>query len=140
MFNLEEAYRGKRSKLVGASNTFQNRKVSSADALATVVPSGFSATCNGLLVWPLSSPIFYKDGYFHRHKELFTNPCDDSISLSCGFHFKAHIWLSVCILLTSEISVSVCQNLIVISREPPPEASKFDCQGHQAKALTADLC
>lgn len=36
--------------------------------------------------------------------------------------------------------VEVFQNLKVRSAVPPPEASKFDCQGHQAKALTAATC
>jgi hypothetical protein len=46
------------------SKTFQNLKVSSAAALATVVPSGLKAKCNTLLVCPLRSAIFFMVGYF----------------------------------------------------------------------------
>lgn len=49
---------------MGGWKTFQNLKVSSAAALATVVPSGLRARCRTLLVWPLRSAIFFMVGYF----------------------------------------------------------------------------
>ena len=62
--------------------TFQNLSVSSAAALATVVPSGLKAKCNTLLVWPLKSAIFLIVGYFQIDNWLLIKPCDDKISLS----------------------------------------------------------
>ena len=52
---------GRRDFLVDceAWKTFQNLNVSSAAALATVVPSGLSAKCNTRLVWPRRSAIFF---------------------------------------------------------------------------------
>ena len=118
--------------------TFQNLKVSSAAALATVVPSGLSAKCNTLLVWPRRSAIFFMVGYFQMHSWLLMKPCEDKISLSKGFHCKAHTYESVCTEFTIW-PVSVFQNLMHWSLEPPPEASKFFCQGHHEMALTAAL-
>jgi hypothetical protein len=59
---------------LGFLKTFQNLRVSSAAALAIVVPSGERAKCNTLDVCPLSSVTFYIDGYFHRQIWFFTKP------------------------------------------------------------------
>lgn len=55
--------------LAGASalwNTRQKRRVSSAAALTTVVPSGLWARCSTRDVCPVSSATFAMEGYFQR--------------------------------------------------------------------------
>jgi len=74
-----------------------------------------------------------------RQSWFYENPCELNIYLSFLFHTKEQTWLCVFIVLIS-FPVSIFQNLIVLSEEPPPVARRFLCQGHQASALTAALC
>ena len=69
---------------------------------------------------------------------LLMNPWEERISFSNGFHCKAHTWESVCTEFRRD-PVSVFQNLMHWSLDPPPEAKRDFYQGHQAKALTAAL-
>ena len=58
--------------------------------------------------------------------------------MSFLFQTSEQTWLCV---LTELINfpVSMFQNFIVLSEEPPPVARRFLCHGHQARALTAAL-
>jgi hypothetical protein len=51
----------------GSPKQRQKRRVSSAAALTTVVPSGLWARCSTRLVCPVSSATLAMEGYFHRH-------------------------------------------------------------------------
>ena len=67
------------------------------------------------------------------------NPWEDTSSLVCLDHCKAQTCDLVSTLLR-QAPVFEFQNRIVRSAVPPPDANKFCCQGHHAKAFTAALC
>jgi len=75
---------------------------------------------------------------FHKQSWFYENPWELKISLSFLFHTSEHTWLCVLTELIS-LPVSMFQNFIVLSEDPPPVARRFLCHGHQAKALTAAL-
>ena len=92
----------------------------------------------GLDVWPLSSAIFSIEGYFQRISWFWLKPWELSNSRSFLFHCSAH----TCEPVLTEFRhtpVLVFQNFMHWSDPPPPEASKFPWNGHQARALTAAL-
>jgi len=60
--------------------SLQKRIVSSAEAEATVVPSGEAAICSTRCVWPVSSAALVIEGYFHTMSWLCENPWDETSS------------------------------------------------------------
>ena len=82
---------------------------------------------------------FRKKITFHKHSWFYENPWELKIYLSFLFHKSEQTWLWVLTELMS-LPVSMFQNFIVLSEEPPPVARRFLCHGHQASALTAALC
>lgn len=123
----------------GAPKTFQNLSVSSAAADATVQPSGLCAMNSTLEVCPLSSAIFTIEGYFHSVSWFCVKPWELSNSLSFLFQSKAQTWDPVSTEF-KHAPVWVFQNFIHRSPPPPPVANKLLWKGHQAIALTADVC
>ena len=85
---------------LGRSNTFQNLRFSSLDAVATVVPSGLrhewstrvSCAC-------VMSTTFESVGKDQIESWLSGNPCDDSTSRACGLKMMEVTWEGV----TSEL-------------------------------------
>lgn len=84
------------------SNTFQKRKLSSADAEMTVVPSGDKAICKTRAEWPVSSPILTIEGYFQTQSWFFENPWDETNSFWCLDHWRLQTWLPVSIEFKQE--------------------------------------
>lgn len=119
--------------------TFQNLNVSSPAPVTIVCPEGFIAKNNTRLVCPVNVATFYKLGYFHTIISLFEYPCVDTIS----FVVLENIKLQTCepvSILSNNVPSSVFQNLIVLSAEPPPDASTPCVCGLQAKPFTAAQC
>jgi len=75
--------------VVVPSQILQNLKVSSAEALTSVDPSGEIDTCKTLCSCPNNSATEVILGYFHITREYFENPCADIISLVCFDQVKA---------------------------------------------------
>ena len=90
-------------------------------------------------MWPVSSDALTMCGYFHRMSWLCEKPCDETISLSCTDHCSAQTCECVSTALTNA-PLLVFQKRIMRSAVPPPEASRFFCHGHHARALTAAWC
>lgn len=89
-----------------------------------------------LEVWPVRSAIFTIDGYFQRLSWFSVNPWELSNSRSCLFQRRAQTWEPVSTVFKQE-PTWVFHNLMHRSSPPPPEASKFPWNGHQARAFTA---
>lgn len=123
----------------GVPKTFQNLRVSSLAAVATVHPFGLWVMKSTLEVWPLSSAIFTIEGYFQRVSWFWEKPCELSNSLSFLFHNRAHTCDPV-FTVFKQAPVCVFQNFMHWSPPPPPEASRFPWNGHHASAFTAAVC
>lgn len=87
-------------------------------------------------VWPVSSATFTIEGYFQSVSWFCVKPWELRSSLSFLFHSRAQTCEPVSIEF-KQAPVWVFQNLMHLSLPPPPEASKFPWNGHQARALTA---
>jgi hypothetical protein len=101
--------------------TFQNLKVSSPAPVTIVSPLGFIARNRTRLVCPVKVVIFYNVGYFHTIISLFENPCVLTNSLVVLEKIKLHTCDPVS-MLSSRVPLSVFQNLMVLSADPPPDA------------------
>lgn len=127
------------------SNTFQNLRVSSPAALATVVPSGLIPRWRTLHWCPNRSDILVRGFswlfwvYLHTESSFLSYPWELTNSFSNLDHTREQTYE-----LVSWWEIysprSVFQNLMVLSLVPPPEARRLFCLGHQARALTAALC
>lgn len=98
--------------------------------------------CNTLLLWACNS--FINLGYwilsvFHNEIWNLENPWDDINSLYLGKNYKAQTYEPLSKLL-KHVPVSLFQNLIVLSFDPPPDTNTFGNHGHQHIALTAAVC
>eukprot|EP00882_Tetradesmus_deserticola_P024494 GHRQ01026771.1.p1 GENE.GHRQ01026771.1~~GHRQ01026771.1.p1 ORF type:complete len:133 (+),score=30.60 GHRQ01026771.1:753-1151(+) len=100
----------------GSPNTFQNRSVSSAPAVTTLLPSGDWAMCSTRAVWP---------------------PWLDRISRSWRDHCSAHTWLPVSMEL-SWAPVLVFQNLQAHAAQVSKKARRG--QGEAIRQATAMCC
>lgn len=76
---------------------------------------------------------------FQRQSWFSENPWELKIYLSFLFQTSEHTWLWVFTEFIS-LPVSMFQNFIVLSEDPPPVARRFLCHGHHASAFTAALC
>lgn len=104
-----------------------------------VSPLGFIARNRTRLVWPVSVAIFSNVGYFHTTISLFEYPC----VLTNYFVVFEKIRLHTCdpvSILSSIVPSSVFQNLMVLSADPPPDASTPWLWGFHARPLTAAQC
>mmetsp|Transcript_4860 Transcript_4860/g.10685 ORF Transcript_4860/g.10685 Transcript_4860/m.10685 type:complete len:277 (-) Transcript_4860:511-1341(-) len=121
------------------SNIFQKRNASSAPADNTVDSSGARASPKTRPLCPVNVANFWKLGYRQTFNSLFTYPCPDTNSLSCGFQTNALTCdpLSVEAMHTPLVAF---HNLICLSAVPPPVARRPRFQGHHAMAFTAALC
>ena len=69
-------------------------------------------------------------------RELSGYPCVDRISFLVGEKWREEIWEGV-LSERRRAPVETFQMWIVASEVPPPEASRWVCQGHHASAFTA---
>lgn len=91
-----------------------------------------------LLVWPVSVVTFSNDGYFHTIISFWEYPWVLTNSFVVVENRRLHTWDPVSMQSVS-VFVRVFQNRMVLSADPPPEASKPWRCGLQARALTAAL-
>src|SRR4051794_35605008 len=89
----------------------QKRRVSSADADTTEVPSGLIAMWRTRASWPVSSAILTMEGYFQTQSWFLEKPWLETISLWCLDHWRAQTCDSVSMELR-RAPVLVFQNLI----------------------------
>lgn len=117
-------------------NAFQNLNVSSPAPVTMVYPDGFIAKKRTRLEWPVRVVVFWRLGYFQMMISLLEYPWVLTISLV----FLENIRLQTCepvSMLSRRDPSRVFQNLIVLSADPPPDASTPWLWGLHAIPFTA---
>ena len=124
------------SRFLLDGKTLQNLSVSSPAPVTIVCPDGFIAKNNTLLVCPVKVVTFSNVGYFQTIISLFEYPWVETSYFVVLENIKLQTWEPVS-MLSSIVPLSVFQNLIVLSADPPPEANNPWLCGLHANPLTA---